>query len=178
MEGLITIAILAAAGAVVWVSLSWVLGPLDCAAKVRRLPLQFGLADLLCLFVLVQLPIGFVHWITHITALQSLELAGDIVASIVAVALWWNGWRMLSRAGIHTVWQRGVILAVVVPGVIIGPVSLIALPFVALVVKCNWLLFALIPIVAILYAIGRFTRAVVASAQEESESQGKNAATN
>ena len=37
-----------------WLAVNWVLGPLDRAAKNRRYPIQFTLADFLCLFVQIQ----------------------------------------------------------------------------------------------------------------------------
>jgi hypothetical protein len=139
---------------------------MDRAAKNRRLPIQFGLADLLCLFVLVQLPVGIVHWVMRYTRVQSGALAADIMVSLMAALLWWNCTRMLSRAGVQTVWQRCVVLTVVLPGVIAGPVAVIVLPFAALDGSPGWAILAEMLVIAILYGLGRFTRAIVASAEK------------
>ena len=49
-------------GFALWACGFWILRPLDRAAKNRRYAIQFSLADLLCLFVLVELPLGALHW--------------------------------------------------------------------------------------------------------------------
>jgi hypothetical protein len=169
MGGLIGSAILAGVGLTIWASLYWVIAPLNRAAKNRRLPIQFGLADLLCLFVLVQLPVGAVHWVMLCVHVRSGELTFEIMVGVMAALLWWNCTRMLSRAGVHTVWQRCVVLTVVLPGIITGPVAAIVLPLAALDRSDGWALLALVIVIAILYALGRFTRAIVAWAKEESQ---------
>ena len=50
MGELIGIAIVAATVFAGWACIHWVLGPLTQTAKCQQLPLQFGLADFLCLF--------------------------------------------------------------------------------------------------------------------------------
>jgi hypothetical protein len=164
LGGLVCLGTPVALGIAIWATLAWILGPLNRAAENRQYPIQYGLADLLSLFVLVQFPIGIVRWTTcHGDWVQSGEVAIDILIGIVAVLLWWNTARLLSRAGVHTVWRRCVVLILVVPSLIVGPFAVFA-PLISVMDRGNvlWLL-ADVPVVAILYLLGRFTRATVAS---------------
>jgi hypothetical protein len=157
---------------------AWTLGPLDRAAKDRRYPIQFSLADLLCLFVLVQLPIGAVHCVPHGQGVRGVMVVVDVVLAAVAAVVWWTGVRTLSRAGIHVVWQRCLLLSVVLPSAVVGSFAGVGLP--AAAIACfssrepewgGWLLAMEIPLFAILYGLGRFTRAVVASSRIEEPQQ-------
>jgi hypothetical protein len=168
MAEMVLIAVLTAFGLAIWASLSWVLGPLNRAAENRDFPIQYSLADLLCLFVLVQLPVGIVHWATLGSGERSLEVPGDVFFGLLAGLLWWNVARLLSRAGVHTVWQRCVALTVVVPAIIVGPIVVMVIPIVAFNTNLLWLLAELVVVWA-LYGLGRFTRAIVAAANETAE---------
>jgi hypothetical protein len=172
MEDLISLATVAVFP-FVWASLLWMLGPLDRAAKNRQYPIQFGLADLLSLFVLIQLPIGLIHW-----ALQAephrVAVIFDVVLGVINTVLWWFCVRTLSRAGIHVVWQRCLVIIVVMPGAYVGSIVAIVLPFVAgqffLEQKfaiADWLLLAETILAGILYAFSRFTRAIAAAAKDK-----------
>lgn len=158
---------LAAAVISIWACCNWVLGPLNRAAQNRQYPIQYSLADLLCLFVLVQLPVGIVRWVFSIARIESGEVICDVLIGIVATLLWWNCARLLSLAGVHTVWRRCVFLALVVPGLIAGPVAIFLLAVRGLDGKNVLYMLAAIPVVGIVYGLGRFTRAIVASAKEE-----------
>ena len=70
--------------AAAWACLNWVLGPLDRAAKNRQFPIQFGLADLLCLFVLIQLPVGILHWTLADVLQKESSLSTSCSASLPA----------------------------------------------------------------------------------------------
>jgi len=170
--GLFVLPLLVIIGFAAWACLNWVLGPLDRAARNRQFPIQFGLADLLCLFVQVQLPVGSVHWALH-NGLQEGVLVVDVVLGAVATLVWWICVRTLSRAGIHVVWQRCVILTLAMPAAYVGTVAVIVLPFLAFGFfadqqrsTAGWLLLVEIPLAGILYGLGRFTRAVVASTKD------------
>jgi hypothetical protein len=170
MGGLIAFVALMVA---VLLSLSWVLGPLDLAAKNRRYPMQFGLADLLCLGVLIQMLVASLHWASQGGANRSVIVLDVLFGAFVAF-LWWLGVRTLSRAGIHTVWQRCIILILVMPVSYIGCVAAIVLPFVAAsylldrqLATAAWLVLAEVILVGILYGFSRFTRAIAAASKEK-----------
>ena len=55
MDFLFLLAIVVVCSIPAWFTLKWVFGPLDRAAKNRKYPIQFSLADFLCLFVEIQL---------------------------------------------------------------------------------------------------------------------------
>jgi hypothetical protein len=159
-----------------------VLGPLNRASKNRQHAVQFGLSDLLCLFVLVQLPLGIMPWVIRLGQSQQrgpglfprnvMIIMMDVVLAIMTSLLWAACVQMLSKAGIDTVWRRCVVLAVVVPCTIAGAMAVpgfVIAAFCSLMdrqlLTAGWLLLALIPVVAILYGLGRFTRATVAAAK-------------
>jgi hypothetical protein len=155
--------------------LKWVIGPLERAAKNRQYPVQYSLADLLCVFVLVQLVIGLTHWAAYdsqrSTTIAVLIL--DVVFVAVAVVVWWKFVRTLSRAGIHVVWHRCVILVIILPAAVVGSMAVLFLFFAAIaaiqsdnIIVGIGLLLAEIPVVGIQYAMGRFTRRIVASAEK------------
>jgi hypothetical protein len=166
--------------------LKWVIGPLDRAAKDRQYPVQYSLADLLCVFVLVQLVIGLSHWATcdsqQPTAIAILIL--DVVLAAVAAVVWWKFVRTLSRAGILIVWHRCVILVIILPAAVVGSIAVMFLFFVALatiqsqnIIVGIWLLLAEIPVIGIQYAMGRFTRRIAASAEKERDGDREGQAT-
>ena len=174
MHGLMALAVFAACIFVAGACIHWVLGPLNRTAKDRQLSVQFGLADLLCLFVLVQLPVGVVHWLIHLAReLPVGALTVDVVLMVITALLWLACVRLLSRAGIDVVWHRCVVLAVVLPCTIAGPIAVLGFLFAAFglvmdkqLAAAAWSLLAEMAVVGILYGLGRFTRAIVASAKE------------
>ena len=89
------VAVVSAIAFAAWACLNWVLGPLDRAAKNRRYPIQFALADLLCLFVLIQLPVGLIHWAARDVPRGRLVIF-DVVLGVVATVVWWFCVRTLS----------------------------------------------------------------------------------
>lgn len=156
------------------VSIVWVLGPLDRAAKNRRAPIQFGLADMLCLFVLIQLPIGGIHWLVRGHYDPQDAIVPDIIVALVATGVWWVCWRTMSRAGILVAWQRMLVLAILLPGGYVGSIALAVLPIAACALFCNgepttaWVLVTIELILpVILYIFGRITRLIVASTKIE-----------
>jgi hypothetical protein len=166
---------------VVWGSISWVLTPLERAAKHRLYAVQFTLADFLCLFVLVQLPLGVVHWAAHNSAQREAVLGLDLLAAGIAVVAWFACVQMLSAAGIHVVWQRSVALAVVMPITIFGNFAAILMPVAAVAMLTDgrfsaacWLLVAEVVLGCVFYGLGRFTRAIVAAVESPTEQQPTN----
>jgi hypothetical protein len=150
-------------------SIQWVLGPLDKAAKNRQAPLQFGLADMLCLFFLIQLPIGGIHWIARGEDPRA-AIIPDIVVAAIVILVWWFCWRTMSKAGILVAWQRMLVLAIILPGGYVGSVALAVLPLVAAgffwsnecVIAWSFVSVELI-LMIVLYIFGRISRVIVAA---------------
>jgi hypothetical protein len=112
-----------------WLAARWMLGPLDRAAKNREYPIQFSLADFLCLFVQVQLVLAGPATLLRATE-EKMKVAGVCVVIVALVCLvWWTGVRTLSRAGIHGTIARSAALVVVIP---FGYAVSIAIPVVAI----------------------------------------------
>jgi hypothetical protein len=149
-------------------SSNWVLGPLRQAGAGTKCPIQFRVSDLLCLFVLIQLPVGTVSWITGGEMTRRDELGIQAVVAIFAILLWWDGIRILSRVGVNAVWRRCVVLVVVLPGLFLGMLAVVAMPLIAFIVH-PLLLLTEIPVIGALYAFGCFTRATAASARKDRE---------
>jgi hypothetical protein len=174
LAGIVGLVLVAGAiGVTSWGCLYWMLGPLDREAKKRRFPSQFSLADLLSLFVLVQVPIGGVKWATATEEFQAPAVVISIVLGAIAIVIWWVCVQTLSRAGVHIVWQRCVVLLVVLPVGYVGTIAVLVVPAVA--VGClvdghslyaEGLVLAEAIVVCIIYVLGRVSRRIVALANE------------
>ena len=79
---------------------AWVLRPLDRAAKNRRHPTQFTIADFFCLFLLIQLPMALVHALVPKSEPAAIWVL-DGLGWFFFGAAWWAGVLRLSRAGIR-----------------------------------------------------------------------------
>ncbi|MBN2216330.1 MAG: hypothetical protein JW719_03030 [Pirellulales bacterium] len=115
----------------VWGVASWIARPLDRAAKNRRHPTQFTIVDFLCLFVLVQAPTALIHAIktgTESGIQEWVPYLLDCYAWGSIGVIWWKSAEIMSRAGINTPWHRVVLLLVVLPAALVGPL----LPFIFL----------------------------------------------
>jgi hypothetical protein len=109
---------------------TWILRPVDEAAKDRWHPAQFTVADLLCLFFLIQL------WMTPIHAWVPAEQGPmiwllDGFAWVASGLLWWFGVQSLSRAGVRNPWHRSIFLAIVLPVSLAG---VLAVPILAILI--------------------------------------------
>ena len=95
----------------------YLLGPLDNAAKHRRCAVQFSLADFLAIFILLQVLLGCVHYVAGPAELRpsEIEITIDVLAAMLVAALWWTTIRTLSKAGIHKMRTRLLLLLVVIP---------------------------------------------------------------
>jgi hypothetical protein len=157
-----------------WVVRPWMFGPLEHAAADKHSPVQFTLADALCLLVLLQIASSMLHWEGRNEALTAL-LPSDIMFCVLIPIVWWSLVRMLSRAGIRATWQRCVVLAVVVPVTGIGVLAVAFVPSAVLdlfldrsnVSRDIRILLAGVVLPGVIYRLGHFTRAIVASATEE-----------
>lgn len=109
----------------------WILDPVLDAAKKRKHPTQFSLADCFGLLFMVQWPLGMIHW-------QSVDMARravwtlDLVAIIVTGVIWWAGIVVLSRAGVVNPWHRVFFVALVLPVALVSTVISIRLPLLML----------------------------------------------
>jgi len=154
----------------------WVLRPLDEAAKGRAHPMQFTIADFLCLFVLLQVSTAMVYWglgpptRATISAMWCIGL----FAWAANVTFWLKGVEVMSRAGIRTPWRRSAFLLFVWPVTLLAsagsPVlvvgSLIAAFHRDLLTAGEFLLGAA-GAVAGLYVSARLTRGMVAAAEAD-----------
>ncbi|MEN6449971.1 MAG: hypothetical protein ABFC96_05740 [Thermoguttaceae bacterium] len=154
--------------------LRWVLGPLDRAAKDHQFPVQFSLADLLCLFVLVQLPLGGLHFALRGEKVEPGFLIADAAVIGVSAAVWWTYVRTLSRAGIHVVSHRCIALTIVLPIAFVGSIAVVALPPIGLELASGGhvslgvaLVLAELPLFGVLYGRAKFTRSIVAPAEAQ-----------
>lgn len=123
LAAIVVFVVLASALAALALVPRYIFGPLDRAAKGRRYPVQFTLADFFCLFVLMQIAMALGHsW---------PEIRGTGTGWVVTVygwigfgLLWLAHVRKLSRAGVHKGWLRAVCLVFVVPaGCIVSVVT-------------------------------------------------------
>ncbi|MGH7193911.1 MAG: hypothetical protein ACREJM_10310 [Candidatus Saccharimonadales bacterium] len=100
-----------------------ILSPLDAAARHRRRPTQFTLADFMALVFLFQLPVALMR-----LALPREASSNGIVYGFAWAAssfMWGLSVRTLSRAGIETPWRRVVFLSAVLPIAYFGSVVFI-----------------------------------------------------
>lgn len=160
---------------------NWILAPLQIRCKMVAKPTQFHMIDLLCLFVVLQIPLA---WVGMTVSVFGLGGAGGLSA-ILAVyfgLVWWAGVRKLSQAGIENPWHRGLFLVLVFPGTLFGTIVSVLLAIaVFLMVLCGvWndppgiglTLSAIeLGLALCLYGFGRFTRWIVATASADDAEQ-------
>jgi hypothetical protein len=150
----------------------WMETPLRRAARDRNCPIQFTLADALCLLVCVQLTLGVLHWEGLCLGFK-IDVVRDIYYLWLVPYVWWSVTRTLSRAGIHVVWQR----CVVILGVAVTAVGCLAVGFAPCAVVDLFgkhpnlphdicILLAAVLIAGIIYRLRFFTRAIVASVEK------------
>jgi hypothetical protein len=104
----------------------WILKPIDDAAKFHNAPIRFSIADFLCLFLAIQLPLTLVHQIQG----EETEVhfwVFTILTWLIGPIVWISCARALSRAGISNGRYRLVFMGLILPVVYYG-----LLPFVAL----------------------------------------------
>lgn len=158
----------------IWINVNWLLGPLNRAAGNNDCPVQFSLADLLSLFILVQFPIGLVRWVADIGGWShAAEVMTDVMVGAVAVWLWWNTARLLSLAGIHAVSKRCFILIFVVPCLLVVPLAIFVPIAAAIYRKDAMLLLMEIPIIAVPGLLGLFTRAAASAAMKNKDQENR-----
>lgn len=103
----------------------WTLTPLDRAARRRRHPRQFRLADFLCLMLLLQIYLAFGHpWLRTIPALRPGHVwLFDALGGLACGLVWWYAVHNLSRAGVHGALGRSAFLLIVAPVTVAGSLA-------------------------------------------------------
>jgi hypothetical protein len=152
-------------------SIWWVVGPIDRAARSRQFPRQFNLADFLCLFFLLQLPLAPLQRAFTVPddSNRGIAVAFGGIAWIAAGLMWWFAVHILSRAGVHRIWHRCAFLMLVMPIALVGSLVFGFVPLSVVASQSNggsWrgvsLLIGIeVAVIALLCAAGRFTRSMV-----------------
>jgi len=152
-------------GTIYWLG-RWILGPIDRAAKTVRAPVRLFVADFLCLFVAVQLPLTFVSRMRS----EETEVYFWIFAVltwVIAPIIWICCAVTLSRAGITNGKSRMVFMGLVLPIAYYGLIPFVVMTAFAIVsliagqgteiLQRPWLVTLWASIGAALVACGRFT---------------------
>jgi hypothetical protein len=161
-------------------AVKWVLGPLDRAAKNRNYPIQFSLADFLCLFVQVQLVLA---WPAQLFRQTPNEKTVGALAIIIAILMglvllvWWTGVRTLSRAGVHGTLARAFTLTVSIPFGYTFSIAVPMLPFGIFASLTDWpaprlaqaglFFLAELAVILVVVGLGFMTRRILATAQRQ-----------
>jgi hypothetical protein len=114
----VCLGLIACFGPVVFIA-RWILTPIDRAAKSRQAPARFSIADFLCLFIIIQVPLAAIN------RLGGAEMEFDlwllvIAAWVVGSLIWHVGARTLSKAGVAKNGHRFLYLGVILPLVYYG----------------------------------------------------------
>lgn len=102
----------------------WILYPVDYVGRSRKFPTKFSLADFLCLFVTVQLPLSAVAWFQsrYSGSLDFYEVQWLLVALawILGPVIWLTAASAISRAGVYHGLPRVLFMGIIVPIVYYG----------------------------------------------------------
>ncbi len=182
-ECFLTLAVPAAVAVLALAIGRWIFNPVEQAARKREFPPQYSIADFLCLFFLIQLPMALVHG--YFGGGRSRFVVGelaraapwilDIFAWFACGMMWWLSVRTLSRAGVRNPRSRAIFLVVVVPVALVGALG-IPIVSIAMVAGADslppptlWGLSLLgVVLVGAVVACGKYTRRIVA---EEAKSE-------
>lgn len=161
----------------------WILGPLAVPDKAVRNPTQFRMVDLLCLFVVLQIPLAWAATVATVPGFPGVWVVSGVLVAYFGM-VWWVGVQKLSQARIQNPWHRGLFLVLVFPGTLFGTILFIVVaiadlgilvsdapngpPSIALVLTAIDTGLGLC-----LYAFGRFTRRMVATAVSDAVEQEK-----
>jgi len=158
----------------------WILFPVDYVGRARKYPIKFSIADFLCLFVTVQLPLSAAAWFrsSYYSGRDYHEVEWLLVglAWLVGPLIWLTAASAISRAGIYHGLPRVAFMGVIVPVVYYGLVpftiggvrciSLVATGEGASLLTRNRIYLILAVLLGCgLVLAGIFTRRILASAQ-------------
>lgn len=107
----------------------WILGPIDRAARAREAPVQYSIADFLCLFVIIQIPLAGAFQFSRNDDPYGLYWFLIGLTWIAAPVIWVVATRALSRAGIRGGKHRLAFMGLIVPVAYYG-----LLPFVVMTI--------------------------------------------
>jgi hypothetical protein len=102
----------------------WILDPLEVASRQHRRPTQFTIADFLCLFFLLQLPVAAIHALPDGIP-RDVKAIFDCVAWIICGLLWATCVKKLANCGIERPRHRLIFLAVVLPVSFFGTMAFV-----------------------------------------------------
>ena len=155
----------------------WTLGPLKPASAHSKARAQFTIADILCLFVQIQLVLATIYRGAWKMGPRNAELLpAAVLLSVVTAGFWWGGVILLERAEVRNVWHRIFVLIAGIPVGVVGSVVLSGIPVLLLFnpIAGKWELLFLAPIVLVmlgllLCGIRLALRRIVAMAQRPNE---------
>lgn len=93
----------------------WILGPIDRAAKLRNAPVRFSIADFLCLFIVVQIPLAAAFQFSQEEETAAFYWLLTAITWIIAPVIWLAATRALSKAGVSAGRHRLMFMGLIVP---------------------------------------------------------------
>ena len=161
-EGLIPIVVIASFGAIILGTLycaRWTMGPLERAAANSKAKVHCTIADILCLFVQIQLLLATFHggWT------MSGVLPAAVVLFILMVGFWWVSVVALERARVCNVWHRVFVLLIGTPLGVGGSIFACAIPAILLInaTEGKWELLWLLPVALVVLGLLGGIRSVI-----------------
>ncbi len=126
----------------------WTMGPVNRLAAEKPKPrMRFSIADILCLFVQIQLVLPLLLLIARDRFREepaSSYIVFSLLTVVIMYATWWDPVRTLNRAGISSLWSRVFMLVVAAPVCLAGSIF----------VGCTGL-FSLVGVIALVgFALG------------------------
>ena len=173
------IVILAFCIVVVLLSGRWTLGPLEYAAAGSKARMQFAIADILCLFVQIQLVLAVVFQLAQRMGLHKPDSSTVVVLTLLTAGFWWRGVLLLERTGVRNVWHRAFVLVVGIPVKVMGAIVLCVMLELLLVLWSNhgenlemlWAALIALATVGLQGSVRLATTRIVAAAQRRNTDQ-------
>jgi hypothetical protein len=96
----------------------WIFSPIDRRGESRDAPLQFSISDILCLFVILQIPLIASHFLGTNSVIEEEQRSFwmiTIIAWVIAPIIWFTCARALSKADIRNGRHRLIFLGLILP---------------------------------------------------------------